>query len=80
VSERATPKQHVEISKEQHHLIKRTLRTEVLSGKRIKLKKLNPLLLQLHLLNKKIILVKKMRMTRTEKAFMTFLMASWKSS
>jgi hypothetical protein len=39
----------------------------VLSGKSIKLKKLNPLLQQLQLLSKKIVLVKKMRMTRTKR-------------
>jgi hypothetical protein len=35
--------------------------------KRIKLKKIDPLLQQLQLLNKKKVLVKKMRMTRTKR-------------
>jgi hypothetical protein len=67
VAERATPKQHVELSKKQWPLLKRTLRTEVLSVKGIKLKKLDPLLQQLQLLDKNKVLVKKMRMTRTKR-------------
>jgi hypothetical protein len=55
------------IKQKQWPLLKRTLRTELISGKRKKLKKLNPLLQQLQLLNKKIVLVKKMRMTRTKR-------------
>jgi hypothetical protein len=41
----------------------------MLSGKRINLKKLNPLLQQLQLQGKKIVLVKKMRMTRTKRLY-----------
>jgi hypothetical protein len=67
VAERATPKQHAALSKNQWPLLKRTLRTEVLSGKRIKLERLNPLFQQLQLQSKKIVLVKKMRMTRTNR-------------
>jgi hypothetical protein len=67
VADRATPKQHAELNKKQWPLLKRTLRTEVLSGRRIEQTKLNPLLQQLQLLNKKIVLVKKMRMARTKR-------------
>jgi hypothetical protein len=67
MAERATPKQHAEFRKNQWPLLKRTLRTEVLSEKRIKLKQLNPLLQQLQLLSKKIVLMKKMRMARTNR-------------
>jgi hypothetical protein len=67
VAERATPKHNVELSKKQRPLLKRKFRTEVLSEKIIKLKKLNPLLQKLQLLNKKIVLVKKMRMKRAKR-------------
>jgi hypothetical protein len=67
VAERSTPKQHAKFSKKQWPLLKRTLRTEVLSEKRIKLKQLNPFLQQLQLLIKKIVLMKKMRMARTKR-------------
>jgi hypothetical protein len=67
VVEKATPKQHAALSKNKWPMLKRTLRTEVLSGKRINLKKLNPLLQQLQLKGKKTVLVKKMRMTRIKR-------------
>jgi hypothetical protein len=67
VLEKATPKQHAALSKNQWPLLKRTPRTELLSGKRIKLKKFKPFLQLLHLLNKMIVLVTKMRMTRTKR-------------
>jgi hypothetical protein len=65
VAERATPKHHAKSSKKQWPLLKWTLRTEVLSGKRIKLRKLNPFLHQLQLLRNKIVLVMK-KMTKTK--------------
>jgi hypothetical protein len=77
VVEKATPKQHAELSKQQWPLLKRITRTEVLSGRRIKLKKLKPLLQLLHLQSMKIVIVVK-KMTRT-KRFMKSSMASWKS-
>jgi hypothetical protein len=67
VDKKDTPKQHAASSKKQWHLLKRTPRTEVISGKRIKLKKLKPLLQMLQHLNKMIVLVMKMRMTRTKR-------------
>jgi hypothetical protein len=67
VVEKATPKQHAALSKKQWPLLKRTLRKEVLSGKSIKLKKLKPLLQLLQHQSKKIVLVKKMRMTSTKR-------------
>jgi hypothetical protein len=67
VVEKATPKHHAALIKNKWPLLKRTLRTEVLSGKRIKLKKFKPFLQLLQLENKKIVLVNKMRMTRTKR-------------
>jgi hypothetical protein len=67
VVEKATPKHHTALSKKQRPLLKRTLRTDVISGKGIKLKTFNPLLQHLQLQNKKIVLVKKMRMTTTKR-------------
>jgi hypothetical protein len=67
VAEKATPKQHAGLSKNQWPLLKRTLRKELLSEKSIKLKNLNPLLQQLQIQSKKIVLVKKIRMTRTKR-------------
>jgi hypothetical protein len=69
VVQKATPKEHAALSKKQWPLIKRTPSTEVLSGKRIKLKNLKPLLQLLQLQKKKIVLVMKMKMkmTRTKR-------------
>jgi hypothetical protein len=67
VVEKATPKQHAALSKKQWPVLQRTPRTEVLSGNRIKLKKLKPLMQLLHLPNKMIVLVTKMRMTRAKR-------------
>jgi hypothetical protein len=66
VVEKATPKQHAALSKKQWPLLKRTPKTEVLSEKRMKLKKVKSLLQLLQLKSKKIVLVKKIRMTRTK--------------
>jgi hypothetical protein len=77
---KATQKQHTTLSKNQWPQLKRTLRIEVLSGKRIKLKQLNPLLQQLKLQSKKIVLVKKMRMTRTKRLLWKALWPLGKSS
>jgi hypothetical protein len=74
VDEKDTPKQHAALGKNQLPLLKRTPKTEVLSGKKIKLKKLKPLIQLLHLLKKMIVLVMKMRMrmTRTKRLYEKF--------
>jgi hypothetical protein len=60
-------KGHTEIACHTKQLQEKTPRTEVLSEKRIKLKNLKSLLQLLHLLRKKIVLVMKMRTTRTKR-------------
>jgi hypothetical protein len=66
VDEKDTQKQHAVLGKKKWHLQEKKLRTEVISGKSKKLKKLKPLLHLLQHLNKMILLVMKMRMTRTK--------------
>jgi hypothetical protein len=63
VVEKATSKQHAALSKNQWPLLKRTPRTQVLSGRRINLKNLKPFMQLLHLQRMKIVLVMK-NMTR----------------
>jgi hypothetical protein len=70
---KGTTKQHAILSKNQWPLLKSTLSTEVLSGKRIILKNLNPLLQQFQLQSSD------EEDDKDKKAFMKSYMASWKS-
>jgi hypothetical protein len=67
VDEKDTQRLHAELKIKQWPLQEKTQRTEVLSGKRIRLKKHKPLLQLLHKLKKMIVLVTKKKMTRKRK-------------